>query len=136
MNAHEYLSQVYDLDRQIKYDLRELENLRALSCGISSPKLGERVSGSQNTEAPFIRALERIWEQEERINEEIVRLEALKAQIRQTIEAVKNRDERWVLLYRYIQHMTWEEIALELHCSTSSAKRWHKTGLKKIVVPA
>lgn len=31
MTAHEYLSQVYVLDRKIKYDLRELENLREMS---------------------------------------------------------------------------------------------------------
>ena len=46
MTAHEYLSQVYYLDRQIKYDLRELESLRELSIGISSPNLGERVKST------------------------------------------------------------------------------------------
>ena len=48
MTAHEYLSQVYYLDRQIKYDLRELESLRELSIGISAPNLGERVKSSSS----------------------------------------------------------------------------------------
>lgn len=135
MTANEYLSQVYCLDRKIKYDLKELEALREMSCGISSPNLGERVSGSKSTEAPFVRALERVWEQEARINAEIKQLEETKEQIRRTIEAVGNYDERCLLLYRYIQHMKWEDICLELHISISTAKRWHQSALRKIRVP-
>ena len=64
MTAHEYLSQVYYLDRQIKYDLRELDSLRELSIGITSLNLGERVKSSTSGEPPFVKALERIWKQE------------------------------------------------------------------------
>lgn len=135
MTAHEYLSRVYCLDRKIKYDLKELEALIEMSCGISSPNLGEKVSGSQNTEAPFVRALERIWEREERINAEIREFEEAKEQVRRTIEAVENYDERCLLLYRYIQHMKWEDICLELHVSMSTVKRWHHSALRKIKVP-
>lgn len=136
MTAHEYLSQVYVLDRQIFFDLKELENLRELSCCISSPNLGERVDGSRSQEAPFVRALERIWEQQDKINDEIKRLEGLKEEIRATIEKLDNPDCKFVLMYRYLHKMTWEEIGLEMHISVSTAKRWHKTGLRKIVIPA
>ena len=135
MTAHEYLSQVYYLDRQIKYDLRELESLRELSIGISSPNLGERVKSSSNGEPPFVKALERIWKQEERINSELKRLEELKEGIRNTIESQTNADERCVLLYRYIQHMKLEEIGYELNISISTVKRWYKSALSKIKVP-
>ena len=37
MTAHEYLNQVYYLNRKIKYDLASLEELRELSCSIGSP---------------------------------------------------------------------------------------------------
>ena len=135
MTAHEYLSQVYYLDRQIKYDLRELDSLRELSIGITSLNLGERVKSSTSREPPFVKALERIWKQEERINSELKRLEELKEEIRNTIESQTNADERCVLLYRYIQHMKLEEIGYELNISISTVKRWYKSALSKIKVP-
>lgn len=136
MTAHEYLSQVYVLDRKIKYDLRELENLREMSCSISSPNLGERVSGGGSQEAPFVKALERIWEKEDKINEEIKRLETLKEEINSTVMALKNADHRFVLLYRYLQNMTWYELSLEMNISVSTAKRWTKDALSSIKVPS
>ena len=48
MTAHEYLNQVYYLNRKIKYDLASLEELRELSCSIGSPSWGEKVEGSRN----------------------------------------------------------------------------------------
>lgn len=136
MTAHEYLSQVYYLDRQIKYDLRELESLRELSIGLSAPNLGERVKSSSSGEPPFVKALERIWKQEERINSELKRMEELKEEIRNAIVNGTNADERCVLLYRYMQHMKLEEIGYELNVSISTIKRWYKSALSKIKVPA
>lgn len=136
MTAHEYLSQVYVLDRKIKYDLRELENLREMSCSISSPNLGERVDGSRSQEVPFVRALERIWEQQDIINEEIKRLEAIKAEIVSEIDKVQDDDERFVLLYRYIQKMKWSDIGLELCMSEKTVRRKHKMALQKFIVPS
>lgn len=135
MTAHEYLSQVYVLDRKIKYDLRELENLREMSCSISSPNLGERVSGGGSQEAPFVKALERIWEKEDKINEEIKRLEALKEEIIGEINKVVDDDERFILLYRYVQKMKWSDIGLELCLSEKTVRRKNKTALEKFVVP-
>ena len=136
MTAHDYLNQVYFLNRKIKYDLVCLETLRELSCSISSPNWGERVSGTRSTDAPFVRALEKIWDKEAEINAELTRLNALKEEIQAVIEQVPDVDERFVLLYRYVQNMTWEDIALELNLSVSSVRRFCSRGLKKIVVPA
>ena len=136
MTAHEYLNQVYYLNRKIKYDLASLEVLRELSCSIGYPSWGEKVEGSRNYDAPFVRALEKIWEKEAKINEELARLNALKDEIQAVIEQVPAVDERFVLLYRYIQNLTWDEIALELHLSVSSVRRFYKSGLTHVVVPA
>lgn len=136
MTAHEYLNQVYYLNRKIKYDLSALEDLRELSCSISSPSWGEKVEGTRSFEAPFVRALEKIWEKEAKINEELARLNALKDEIQAVIEKVPDVDERFVLLYRYIQNLTWDEIALELHLSVTSVRRFYKSGLTHIVVPS
>lgn len=134
MTAYEYLSQCYYLDRQIKYDLMELEELRELSASISSSNFGEKVSGTKSTDAPFVRALERLWEKEEKINDEIIRLTKLKEEIQETINRLKDRDERFILLYRYTQRMKYQDIALELNLSERTVRRLHSRALGKIVV--
>jgi len=134
MTAYEYLSQGYYLDRQIKYDLMELEELRELSASISSSNFGERVSGTKSTDAPFVRALERLWEKEQKINEEIIRLTKLKEEIQNTINQLSDKDERFILLYRYTQRMKFQDIALELNLSERTVRRLHYRGLGKIVV--
>lgn len=136
MTAHEYLSQYKTCERQLRFNFMQLENLKALTYSISSPSWGEHVSGTRSTAPPFVKALERYWEQEEKISEEITRLNSLKAEIQSAIEQVSNADERFVLLYRYIQNLTWEDIALELHLSVSSVRRFCKSGLTHIVVPS
>ena len=114
MTANEYLSQVYNLKRKIKYNLARLEELRELSCSISAPALDKVPSGNRCTEAPFVKALERIWEKEEEINREMDELERKQKEIQAVIEKLTDVDERYVLLYRYMQGMKWEDISLEL----------------------
>jgi len=135
MTAHDYLNQVYYLNRKIKYNLSCLDDLREQSCIISSPSWGDKVSGTKSNDAPFVRALEKIWEQEELINAEIERLNALKKEIQGVIEQLTDVDERFVLLYRYIKSMTWNEIALEINLSEATVRRLYRRAMKKIVVP-
>ena len=103
---------------------------------ISSPSWGERVSGTRSTDPPFVKALERYWEQEEKLLAENVALEKKKEEIVATINALKNEDERYILLHRYINHMTWEDIGLELLMSERNVRRFSKTALDHIVVPS
>ena len=135
MTAHEYLSQYKTCVRQIRFNLMQIENLKAMTYTISSPSWGERVSGTRSTDPPFVKALEHYWEQEEKLLAENVALEKKKEEIVATINALENEDERYILLHRYINHMTWEDIALELCLSLSSVRRWYKNALEKIVVP-
>lgn len=135
MTAVEYLNQVGYIDRKIKFDLMELEELRARAVSVSSPAFGERVQSTRSTEPPFVRVLERIWEKEARLNKELMELEEKREEVKAVIEQLENPDERFVLLYRYINQMKWEDIALELHFSLRSVHYYHKAGLAKIVVP-
>jgi DNA-directed RNA polymerase specialized sigma24 family protein len=134
MTAHEYLSQVNYLDKKIKYDLAELENLRALSTSISAFNLGERVKTSKSSTAPFVNALERVWEAEERLNAEVAQLVALKEEIKAVIEQVQNEDYRLLLLYKYISGKSFDDIELDLHVSKSTIKRWHREALDQVAM--
>ena len=135
MTAKEYLSQAYRLDQRIDSNIAEITRLREMACGISSPSWEEKVQTSRNTDAPFVRCLEKIMDLEKVVNSEIDTLVDLKRQIRTTVDTVANVNERMVLRCRYIHNMTWEQIGGELNADESTIRRWHKAALSAVVLP-
>ena len=135
MTVKEYLRQAYRLDHRIDSDISEMERLREMACSIGAPGFEEHYDPNHPTEAPFIRALEKVWKLEEKINAEIDRLVDLKAQMRGVIEAVSDPDERMVLRYRYIHNMTWEKIGDVLQADRTTVYRWHNTAIRHVVLP-
>ena len=71
MTAKEYLSQAYRLDQRIDSNIAEITRLREMAFGISSPSWEEKVQTSRNTDAPFVRCLEKIMDLEKVVNSEI-----------------------------------------------------------------
>ena len=135
MTPKEYLKQAYRLDHRINSDIAELGRLREMSTSISSPSLGEKVQTNRNTDAPFVKCLERIYALEEKINEEIDLLVNLKEEIRSVIDMVSNTDERMVLRYRYIHNYTWEQIGDVLGADSRTVRRWHGQALGHVTLP-
>lgn len=135
MTPKEYLKQAYRLDHRINSDIAELSRLREMSTSISSPSLGEKVQTNRNTDAPFVKCLERIYSLEEKINEEIDLLVNLKEEIRSVIDMVSNTDERMVLRYRYIHNYTWEQIGDVLGADARTVRRWHGQALGHVTLP-
>ena len=135
MTAKEYLRQAYRLDQKINSDLEEMAALREMAASVSSPQLTERVQTSRNTDAPFVRCIEKIMDLEHRINQEVDLLVDLKDEIRAVITTVEDTDERMVLKYRYVHNYTWEQIGNELHANSRTVRRWHGKALTHVVMP-
>lgn len=137
MTAKEYFSQAKYLDQRINYHLKEAQSWRELACGITSPGLRQdKVQTSPKGEAPFIRAMERVWEMEQKINDEIDRLVDLKEQMQQVIGQLDNADYQLILKYRYFQNMTWRQIGDVMCIDRTTAQRYHDAAIARIVVPA
>ena len=135
MTAKEYLRQAYRLDQKINSDLEEMASLREMAANVSSPQFTERGQTSRNTDAPFVRCIEKIMDLEHRINQEVDLLVDLKDEIRAVITTVEDTDERMVLKYRYVHNYTWEQIGNELHADSRTVRRWHGKALAHVVVP-
>ncbi len=132
----EYLHQAYRLDQRIKSDTMEAQNLREMAGSVSAIQYDkDRVQTSRNTEAPFVRTLEKLWTLEKKIAGELEMLSDLKKQIREVIEAVPDTDERMVLKYRYIHNYTWEQIGMELCADARTIRRWHGKALLHVTLP-
>ena len=136
MKVETYLKQGIMLDQRINYQLKKLAELRENACSIPAvmPK-GGKVQTSPEGDAPFVRALMRMEEQEERINREIELLVELKDQIREVIGQVEDDNLRMVLAFKYLEGMSFEEIGDVLHANKSTVYRWHKQAVGKITLP-
>ena len=125
MTAKEFLKQAYRLNELINSDLEELQGLRDLSRSISSPVLEEKVSGTKNTDPPFVKYVVRIVDLEKQIQQEVDRLVKLKTDIREAVNRMENVDEKLLLRYRYINFLNWEEICVNLNVSMRTVHRLH-----------
>ena len=132
MKAREYLKQAYYLDRRIESDLLEKTALQKLAYGIPAAGIEEHHNPNRPTEAPFTKTLQRIWEREQQIDEEIDALVALKDEIRKIIDQVDDEECRLLLRHRYIHFRKWDEIAEVLGKSRRRVLEIHAAALSKI----
>ena len=136
MQAKQYLKQAYRLNELINSDLEELAELKIFSTSISSSNLsGMPRSGTGNVEPTFARAIDKIIDLENHINEEIAHLVDLKKEIRSVINEVIDGDEKLLLKYRYINFLTWEDICEKMNVSIRTAHRIHTSALEHVKVP-
>jgi DNA-directed RNA polymerase specialized sigma subunit len=135
MTAKEFLKQAYRLNELINSDLEELQGLRDLSRSISSPVLEEKVSGTKNTDPPFVKYVVRIVDLEKQIQQEVDRLVKLKTDIREAVNRMENVDEKLLLRYRYINFLNWEEICVNLNVSMRTVHRLHSSALHHLKIP-
>lgn len=136
MTAKEYLMQAYRLDNRIKLDTEEYRTIREMAQGLSAVRYDNDTTHSNTpSDASFVKALNQLWELEQKLNEELCLLSALKLQIRDVIDTVKDPNERLVLSYRYMQEMKWEQIAQEMSADAKTIRRWHGDALSHVVMP-
>ena len=136
MNVKDYLKQVRLLDQRINYNLRRIKEMRAGLDGICSPQIkADKVQSSPDGDPAYVKILMRISEMEEHIDQEIDTLVDLRNQIDETVRTVKNENYQMLLLYRYIENRTWENIGDELGVGKTTVKRWHQDALQMVRMP-
>lgn len=136
MRVETYLSQGRMLNQRINYQLKKLGELKNAACSLPAVTIRkDKVQSSTDGDAPFVRALIRVEEMEERINREIDMLADLKEEIMGVIGQVNSEELQMVLIYRYLEGMTWEEIGNLFHAGRTTVKRWHRKAIEQIVLP-
>ena len=130
MNAKEYLQQAYRLNELIDSNQKELEQLRALSTNITSGDMSkERVQSSTQSHDKIGNIVAKIVDLNEIINSEIDSFVDLKTDIHNKIMQISDNTEKLILKYRYIEFLTWEEIAVRLDFTFQWVHVLHKKAL-------
>ncbi len=107
----------------------ELQKYNDMATNISARMDGERVQTSINGDKLSM-AIAKIVDLEKEIYDEIERLGKVRADIIKTIDSLERPAQRDILYMRYINHMTFEQIAVEINKSWRHTLRLHGYALK------
>ena len=134
MDVRKYLSRYHYLELDIKYiqdEIKEYERLANSIPGMSFDAI--RVDGTKSLDAPFTKWIHKAMEKELQIASLIKRLQTVKCEIISVIDELEDTEQKRLLIYRYIDWNSWNEIAAKMYVSLSTLKRWHRTALQSIV---
>lgn len=136
MQAKQYLKQAYRLNELIQCNKQELDDLRVLSDSIPGIDYSkDRVQTSPSGDAGYTKIVAKIIDLKNAINADIEKMLSLKLEIRTVINAVQDNEERLLLMCRYLNFMSWENICDEMSVSLRTAHRIHAAALANIKVP-
>lgn len=129
MTVKDWLHRGYKIDKEINALLLEREKAFNLACKVSAPPSdNERVKASagNGSENRYIKYAE----YSRLIDSRIDRLYQVKNEILTVISAVENNTYRTLLILRYVQFKTWEEIADCMGYEVRWLYRLHQKALK------
>lgn len=135
MDVKKFLNRYYYMTKRLEQLEALNEEYTRMSHSIPSVQFDQiRVSGTKSLEAPFVKWIHKSMCVEQDIKILTNNMEIVKAEILSTISELENADYQRLLIYRYLDRLTWEEIAEKLFCSVASVKRWHIKALELLKI--
>ena len=131
MSAKEYLQQAYQIHRSIQARKQQIARLRELAEQVTSAATATRVSGTP-ARSKIESAVCRIADLQSLIQRDICRLAEKYEEIQKVIEKVEEGPHRDLLIHRYLNFYTWEEIAEKMNYSYKWVHVLHGKALEKV----
>lgn len=133
MDAKQYLSQAYYLDKRINSKIEQVASLRELATKATASIHAERVSGTTQR-SPMENAVVKLIDLEHEINDDIDRLVDLKRELNEFISEIDNHAYRIVLELRYLNGNTWEEVSAVMGYDLRWIYRLHGKALNEVEI--
>lgn len=131
IDSKKYLQQLRLYDAIITTKLEDLQHLKEMATKITPTLKDDTVSGGGNQDK-LCDAIAKIVDLEEKIDRTIDRYVAAKQEISATLDKLTDPDQLQVLHKRYVQYMTWEQIACEMNMSYRNVCYIHGKGLQTV----
>ena len=128
MTAQQFVKQLSRADSLIKIMVENLEKLNSDLTRLCGSGYEEHYNRNRNTDAPFVRIMEKKMELEKRVRELI----ETRQKVLDAIYDLSDCDERIILLYRYQEHMTYREIARMMYCDHKTVMYKHDKALSHL----
>ena len=125
-----YLSRYIALNRRIDRLLEEKAKWWSL-CLKTTPNLSQAPGGGESG-SPVERPMDKVLEIEAEINREIDELQEVCRGIKTVLGQLEDDTLRELMEYRYIDGLTWEQVAEKMHYSWRHTCRLHGEALAKI----
>ncbi len=134
MTAKEYMEQARYLDMQINSKIEQVRNLNELATKVTTVYSDIPHNLNRNT-SQMEETVLKIIDLESEINKDIDTLVNLKREIQAVINNVEDEKHRILLELRYINQMSWEEIAVQLGYNLRYTHKIHGLALQKVIFP-
>ncbi|MDE6005500.1 MAG: DUF1492 domain-containing protein [Oscillospiraceae bacterium] len=126
-----WLNRAFYAENQAKAWLEKLERDRSHAEQVSKINSGIG-SGSGSSGNCTEDALIRLAETERRTQEKLVKLVKIRDEIVRAIEQVEDSDMQSILVWKYLNYYTFEQVAEKMHYSLITIRRKHKQALDEI----
>lgn len=126
-SAQEYLSQVRQIDEQMRIIQSQISNIVELS-GLSYDKIPTLNSGDSKVEKLAMRRLE-LLDKYEKKRDELIRS---RYQVTDMILTLKGQYQQEILFKRYVELKRWKRIAREMSLSERMVFNVHREALQSI----
>ncbi len=133
MTAKEYLSQAFYLERKIKSKENQLQYLRAHAVYVT-PSISDLPNCTSSEKSRMEKTLLKIIETEDYINNEIIKLIDIKKEIEGVIKSINNISYGTVLEMRYLEFLSWNEIAIRLNYNQDYIYQIHRKALRLVKI--
>jgi len=131
MSAKDYLKRYLKIMGDIKIIEEELKDLNDMVTSITPQSEGERVQGSAPQDK-IGNAVAKICDTTTILIRKRDEAIELRREIFDTIISVEHKEYKRILYLRYIQNLSWEEIAIDIHRNYRYTLKLHGRALKEI----
>ena len=127
-----YLSRYRRLNERIDRLLEEQSRWREMALKIT-PTLSQTPGGGESG-SPIERPMDKVLEIDEEINREIDELQIVRQEIRAALNQLEDENLKLLMEYRYIDGLTWEQIAVKMNYCWRQVCRKHGQALTQITM--
>ena len=126
----QYLSRYRRLNARIDRLLEEKSRWRERALKIT-PTLSQAPGGG-GSGSPIERPMDKVLEIEKEVDREIDEMQIARREIRETLNQLEDENLKLLMEYRYIDGLTWEQIAEKMDYSRQWVTSLHGVALQKI----
>lgn len=129
MTTKRYLKQIIRLDRSIKYRKEQLAELKELSTSIGSLDYSKDIVDTTPTGDGLANKIIKIADLEAEITRKMILYTAKKNQIIEEIESLEDTNYADILMKKYVEDKSLEEVAVEMGYSYDRVRHMHGLAL-------
>lgn len=135
MDKKTYLCRYHNLLEQIEKKKEYIAFCNERSSSIPGQDFTQpRVDHTPSYEAPFVKWILKASDAEAELRKLEEELPKVKAEIENAISKIGDEKLQMILIYRYIDWMTWYEISKKVYWSVASVKRKHEQALRELKI--